>query len=158
MSVLHAVFPPGFFSSEPVQAPAVVGTVVALVCAPVGVFTVVRGQSFAGHAFADITATGGSAAFLLGVSPLVGFVVFALAGGGAIELLGAERQRSRDLATGVLLGAGLGLSALLLYLSTSTQSTTGAAVTVLFGSIFAVSSSVLPLVIGFGAVALVLIG
>jgi zinc/manganese transport system permease protein len=118
---------------------------------------VVRGQSFAGHAFADITATGGSAAFLLGVSPLVGFAAFALAGGGAIELLGAERQPGRDLATGVLLGAGLGLSALLLYLSTTSQSTTGAAVTVLFGSIFAVSSSVLPLVIGFGALALSLI-
>ena len=158
MSVLHAVFPPGIFSSGPVQAAAVVGAVVALVCAPVGVFTVIRGQSFAGHAFADITATGGSAAFLLGVSPLVGFVVFALAGGGAIELLGAERQRGRDLATGVLLGAGLGLSALLLYLSTTNETTTGAAVTVLFGSIFAVSSSVLPLVIGFGALALGLIG
>ena len=158
MSVLHAVFPPGIFSSGPVQAAAVVGAVVALVCAPVGVFTVVRGQSFAGHAFADITATGGSAAFLLGVNPLVGFVAFALAGGGAIELLGAERQRGRDLATGVLLGAGLGISALLLYLSTTTQSTTGAAVTVLFGSIFAVSTSVLPLVIAFGALALGLIG
>jgi zinc/manganese transport system permease protein len=85
MSIFHAVFPPGIFSSGPVQAAALVGAVVALVCAPVGVFTVVRGQSFAGHAFADITATGGSAAFLLGVSPLVGFVAFALAGGGAIE-------------------------------------------------------------------------
>ena len=65
-------------------------------CAPVGVFTVVRGQSFAGHAFADVTATGGSAAFLLGVSPLLGFVVMALAGAGATELLGAERQRGRE--------------------------------------------------------------
>jgi zinc/manganese transport system permease protein len=157
MSIVHAIFPPGIFSSGPVQAAAVVGAVVALVCAPVGVFTVVRGQSFAGHAFADITATGGAAAFLLGVSPLVGFVAFALAGGGAIELLGAERQRGRDLATGILLGGGLGLSALLLYLSTTTETTTGAAVTVLFGSIFAVSSSVLPFVIGFGALALGLI-
>ncbi len=158
MSILHAIFQPGLFSNSSVQDAAVVGAVVALVCAPVGVFTVVRGQSFAGHAFADVTATGGSAAFLLGVSPLFGFVVMALAGAGATELLGAERQRGRDLATGVVLGAGLGLSALLLYLTTTTQSTTGAAVTVLFGSIFAVSSSTLPMVIGFGATALFLVG
>ena len=62
---------------------------------PSGGLTVVRGQSFAGHAFADITANGGSAAFLLGVSPLFGFVVMALAGASATELLGAERQRGR---------------------------------------------------------------
>ena len=158
MSVLHAVFPPGIFSSGPVQAAAVVGTVVAIVCAPVGVFTVIRGQSFAGHAFADITATGGSAAFLLGVSPLVGFVALGLAGAGAMELLGADRRRGRDLATGIVLGAGLGVSALLLYLSTTTETTTGAAVTVLFGSIFAVSTASLPLVIGFGVLALLLVG
>jgi zinc/manganese transport system permease protein len=82
----------------------------------------------------------------------------ALAGASATELLGTERQRGRDLATGVVLGAGLGLSALLLYLTTTTQSTTGAAVTVLFGSIFAVSTSTLPLVIGFGVSALFLVG
>ncbi len=158
MSVLHAVFPPGIFSSGPVQAAAVVGSVVAIVCAPVGVFTVIRGQSFAGHAFADITATGGSAAFLLGVSPLVGFVALGLAGAGAMELLGADRRRGRDLATGIVLGAGLGVSALLLYLSTTTETTTGAAVTVLFGSIFAVSTASLPLVIGFGVLALLLVG
>jgi zinc/manganese transport system permease protein len=158
MSILHAVFPPGFFSSGPVQAAAVVGAVVALVCAPVGVFTVIRGQSFAGHAFADITSTGGSAAFVLGVSPLVGFVAFGVAGAGAMELLGTKRRSGRDLATGIVLGAALGLSALFLYLSTTTETTTGAAVTVLFGSIFAVSSASLPLVIVFGALALMLVG
>ena len=140
MSILHAVFPPGFFSSGPVQSAAVVGAVVALVCAPIGVFTVIRGQSFAGHAFADITSTGGSAAVVLGVSPLVGFVAFGVAGAGAMELLGTNRRSGRDLATGIVLGAALGLSALFLYLSTTTETTTGAAVTVLFGSIFAVSA------------------
>ena len=158
MGILHAVFPSGFFSSGPVQAAAIVGAVVALVCAPVGVFTVIRGQSFAGHAFADITATGGSAAVVLGVSPLVGFVAMGLGGAGAMELLGTNRRQGRDLATGIVLGAALGLSALFLYVSTTSQTTTGAAVTVLFGSIFAVSTASLPLVIGLGALALCLVG
>jgi zinc/manganese transport system permease protein len=158
VSVLHSIFQPGLFSNPSVQTAAVLGAVVALVCAPVGVFTVIRGQSFAGHAFSDITATGGSAAFLLGVNPLIGFALFGLVGGSAVEILGAERRRDRDLVTGVILGTGLGVSALLLYLSTTSESTTGTAVTVMFGSIFAVSASTLPLVGGVGVVGLGLIG
>jgi zinc/manganese transport system permease protein len=74
-----------------------------------------------------------------------------------MELAGSQRRQGRDLSTGIVLGAALGLSALFLYLSTTSQSTTGAAVTVLFGSIFAVSRSVVPLVGGVGAVALLMV-
>ena len=56
-----------------------------LLCvSPVGVFTVIRGQSFAGHAFADITSTGGSASVVVGVNPLVGFAAMGLLGAGAL--------------------------------------------------------------------------
>jgi zinc/manganese transport system permease protein len=75
-----------------------------------------------------------------------------------MELLGTNRRQGRDLATGIVLGAALGLSALFLYMSTTSETTTGAAVTVLFGSIFAVSTASLPLVIGLGALALSLVG
>jgi zinc/manganese transport system permease protein len=158
MSVWHAIFQPGFFGNSAVQTAAVVGFVVACVCAPVGVFTVIRGQSFAGHAFADITSTGGSASVVVGVNPLVGFAAMGLLGAGAMELTGAQRHRGRDLATGIVLGAALGLSALFLYLSVTSGSTTGTVVTVMFGSIFAVSAGTVPLVVGVGAVALVLTG
>jgi zinc/manganese transport system permease protein len=158
MSVWHAIFQPGFFGNSAVQTAAVVGLVVSCVCAPVGVFTVIRGQSFAGHAFADITSTGGSASVVVGVNPLVGFAAMGLLGAGALELTGAQHHRGRDLATGIVLGAALGLSALFLYLSVTGGSTTGAVVTVMFGSIFAVSAGTVPLVVGVGAVALVLIG
>lgn len=158
MTVLHAIFQPGLFANSSVQTAAVVAVVVACVCAPVGVFTVIRGQSFAGHAFADITSTGGSAAVVTGINPLLGFAAMGLLGGGAMELLGTARRRGRDLVTGVVLGAFLGLSALFLYLSVTSASTSGAVVTVLFGSIFAVSSGTLPLAIGLGIFALALVG
>ena len=45
---MHYVFEPGFFSSDPVHIAVVVGAVSALVSGIVGVFTVMRGQSFAG--------------------------------------------------------------------------------------------------------------
>jgi len=56
-----------------------------------------------------------------------------------------------------VLGAGLGLAALFLYLAATHQSTTGAAVTVLFGSLFSVAGSTSPLAIAIAAVVLVLL-
>ena len=65
MSLLSLLFEPGFFASEPVRTAAAVGGAAAVVSGAVGVFTVSRGQSFAGHALADISSAGGAAAFLL---------------------------------------------------------------------------------------------
>ncbi len=62
------LFEPGFFSSAPVHVALIVGAITAVVSGIVGVFTVIRGQSFAGHALSDIGTAGGSAAFLVGAS------------------------------------------------------------------------------------------
>jgi zinc/manganese transport system permease protein len=152
-----ALFAPGFFSSSPVQIAAAIGAIVAVVSGAVGTFTVIRGQSFAGESLADVTTTGGSAAYLAGVASLWGFVAVALVAAGAMELSGVQRPRGRDLATGIVLGAGLGLAALFLYLDTVQSDTTGATFTILFGSIFTVASTTLAPVLAAGAVTLVLV-
>lgn len=157
MSVLSALVAPGFLSNGPVHVALWLGGAVAVVSAPVGVVTVLRRQSFAGHALGDLGPAGGAAAFLLGMSPLWGFLGVSLLGAGAIEAAGARRDRGRDVATGVVFGAALGLSALLLYLDSTTTSTTGATMTVLFGSLFVVSPSTVPAVLVLGAVALTLL-
>ncbi len=146
------VFAPGFFSSEAVQIAVGIGALVAIVTSIVGVFTVMRGQSFAGEALGDIGTTGGSGAYLVGVGPLWGFVVGNVIAAGAMELIGIQRPRGRDLATGIVLGASIGLAALFLYLTTTSQSTTGAAVTILFGSVFAITSSTIPLILLLSAI------
>src|SRR5258708_27148339 len=74
-----AVFEPGFCASPQVHIAAVLGGVVAIVSAVTGVFTVMRGQSFGGHALSDVSAAGGSAALLIGLSPVAGFVGLGLA-------------------------------------------------------------------------------
>lgn len=130
-----------FFGSEPVQTALIVGTCAALVSALIGMFTVLRGNAFAGHALADVSSAGGAASLLLGVSPLLGFLGMAWIAAFGMEFLGVRKVRERDLATGIVLGAGLGLSALLLYLDVTTTSTTGAAVSVMFGSMFAIPRS-----------------
>jgi zinc/manganese transport system permease protein len=141
-----AVFASGFFASEAVQIAVGVSALVAVVTGAVGVFTVMRGQSFAGEAFGDIGTTGGAGAYLVGVGPLWGFVVGNVVAASAMELIGIQRPRGRDLATGIVLGAAIGLAALFLYLDTTVHDTTGATVTILFGSVFAIPSSTLPLI------------
>jgi len=131
--VLSAVFEPGFFSSPQVHIAVAVGAAV------VGVFTVIRGQSFAGHALGDVSAAGGSGALLIGLTPVAGFVGLGIAGAGTMDLIGVQRLRGRDLATGVVLGAAIGLTALFLYLGSTTGVAAGATQQILFGSIFVTS-------------------
>ncbi|WP_298281716.1 metal ABC transporter permease [Acidocella sp.] len=130
----------GFFDAGSVRLALAVSAAAACVCAPVGVLAVLRGQSFASHALADIAAAGGAAALLLGVSPGVGFLALSLAGAFALAAL---EGRGRGLATGIVLGGGLGLTALLLFLDQTRAHIGGAAGGVMFGSLFALAPSAL---------------
>jgi len=149
--LLSAVFAPGFFASDPVRTAMLIGGGAAIVSAIAGVFTIIRGQSFAGHALADVSSAGGAASFLLGVNPMFGFLGMAVLAAGVMELIGINRARERDLVTGIVLGAGLGLTALLLYFDVTTHSTTGAAISVMFGSMFALPASLVAPALAVGA-------
>jgi zinc/manganese transport system permease protein len=104
-----------------------------------------------------VSAAGGSAAFLVAVNPVAGFVGFGVLGGVVMDLIGVRRVRGRDLATGTVLGAALGLAALFLHLSTTSTATTGGAQQILFGSIFSISSGTAPVAAGLAAVSLALL-
>lgn len=138
---MHWLIEPGLWSNAAVRTGGGVGAVVAAVSALVGLFTVMRSQSFAGHALADVATAGGAGAGVFAFSPLAGFVVGSLVGAGAMEAIGVERVRQRDVATGVVLGAATGLSALFLYLITLDSASTGSTQTILFGSLFLVSNT-----------------
>ena len=148
------VIEPGFFGSGPVHIALAVGTVVAVTSAVTGVFTVTRGQSFAGHSLADIATTGGSGAFLVGLNQFWGYLAFGAGAAAFMEMIGIQRRRGRDVATGVVLGAALGLAALFLYLGTQYSATTGASFTILFGSIFVITPSTVPALIVSAVLAL----
>lgn len=157
MSAGFFVFAPGFWGNEAVHVALAVGTAVAIVAGVVGVFTVMRGQSFAGESLGDIGTTGGSAAALVGAGPLAGFVAVDVLAAAAMELVGVQRVRGRDLATGIVLGAAIGLAALFLYLDSTQGSGNGSTVTILFGSIFAISSATIPAVMALAALAVAMI-
>jgi zinc/manganese transport system permease protein len=153
--LLRYIFEPGFFGSGPVHTALLAGTVIAITSAVVGVFTVTRGQSFAGHSLGDIATTGGSGAFLIGINQFWGYLAFGAGAAAFMEMIGVQRRRGRDVATGVVLGAALGLAALFLYLGTQYSSTTGASFTILFGSMFALTPSTIPALIVSALLALV---
>jgi zinc/manganese transport system permease protein len=154
---MHYLFEPGLFASGPVRTALLVGAIVAVTSGVIGVFTVIRGQSFAGHALADVATTGGSGAFLIGLNQFWGFLAAGIAAAALMEGIGVQRRRGRDVATGVVLGAALGAAALFLYLGTLHTSTTGASFTVLFGSIFVISPDTVPALIASGVIALVVV-
>jgi zinc/manganese transport system permease protein len=156
-ALAHVLFAPGFFTSPPVRLALLAGGVAAFVSGAVGAFAVLRGQSYAGHALADISVTGGSGSYLIGISPLLGFAGTGVLAAGVMDMIGIRRPRGRDLATGIVRGAGLGLAALFLFWDTTHTNTTGVAVSILFGSMFTLSSSVVPLVVIFSVLALAIV-
>jgi zinc/manganese transport system permease protein len=151
---VHYLIEPGLLASVPVRTALLVGAVVAVTSGVIGVFTVIRGQSFAGHSLADVATTGGAGAFLAGLNQFWGFLAAGAAAALLMESIGVQRRRGRDVATGVVLGGALGLAALFLYLGTIRTAATGASFTILFGSIFVVSPDTVPALIAAGAIAL----
>lgn len=157
LSSFAAILGSEFLTNVPVRTAIVVGGGAALVSAVIGVFTVIRGQSFSGHVLADVSSAGGAASFLLGINPLLGFLGMAVLAAVGMEVVQIRRVRERDLVAGVVLGAGLGLTALLLYLDVTTHSTTGAAITIMFGSMFAMPASIIWPALWVGAISLGLV-
>lgn len=127
-----------FLQSGPVQTAMALSAAAALLCSALGLLTLMRGQAFAGHALADVSSAGGAASLLFGISPLLGFLLFGLAGVGTLEVLQSRQASARDEAAGILLGAGLGITALLLHFCLTHHGANGAAQTVMFGAMFAI--------------------
>jgi zinc/manganese transport system permease protein len=124
--------------------------VVAVVAGTVGYFLVLRGQTFAGHALSHIGFAGATGAALIGVSPLAGLIVFVVAAGAGIGLLG-ERVSGRDVTIGIVLSVSLGFG--LLFLSLTTGHAT-AATTLLFGNVLAVTPAMLTALAALGIITL----
>lgn len=128
-----------FLQNIPVQTSLALSAAAVLLCSTIGLFTLMRRQAFAGHTLADVSSAGGAGSLLFGISPLLGFLLFGLAGAGTLEIIQSRHSAARDEAAGLLLGAGMGVTALLLHFCLTHHGTSGAAQTVMFGDMFAVS-------------------
>lgn len=126
------------FQHEFVQNAFLAAPIIAVVTAIMGYFVVLRAQSFAGEALADIGFAGATGAAVFGISSLVGMFIMTLLAALGMGALG-ERIRGRDVEIGMVLSFALGLGVLFLsiYSQIGANATTGAAV--LFGSILSVT-------------------
>ncbi len=146
------LLPVGFLDSAPVQHALVIGGFAAVVAALVGVPTLLRGQAFVTDALAHVSSAGGALAPLIGINALGGFVLMSLAAALGLEAAPPRQRAERDLQTGAVFGAGLGVAALFLYLDVTLPGGSGNAVGVLFGSVFLLGASdILPAALAGGA-------
>lgn len=114
----------------------IAASLVAAAAGIVGFFVVLRGASFAAHALPLGAFPGAAAASLLGVSPLLGLLVFSGLGVAGISQL--SRHGRRDFATALSLVMLLGLGAL--FLSRTTRYFQ-AVYALLFGEVLGVGSA-----------------
>src|SRR5215469_3716575 len=117
------------------------GTLVAVVAGIVGYFMVLRSQSFAGHALANVGFAGATGAILIGIPPAAGLFVAGVLAAAGIQVLhlGERRSRQTDIAVGAILTASLGLGFLFLYLSSTEYAAN--VYNVLFGNVLGISTN-----------------
>ncbi len=126
------------FQHEFVQNAFLIAPIVAIATAMMGYFVVLRAQSFAGEALADIGFAGATGAAVFGIHSLVGMFLMALLAALGMGALG-ERIRGRDIEIGMVLSFALGLGVLFLSIYTQHGSNATTGVNVLFGSILSVT-------------------
>ena len=121
----------------------IVATMVAAVAGFVGFFVVIRRSSFAAHALPFAAFPGAAAATLLGVSELLGLVVFA--GLGVVGISQLARTDRQEVATALCLVAMLALGTLFLSMTRQYSQDVYA---LLFGEVLGISASqILPIAI-----------
>ncbi|HET8845602.1 MAG TPA: metal ABC transporter permease [Ktedonobacteraceae bacterium] len=145
------------FSYEFVQNAYLTGTIVALISAVMGYFVVLRAQTFASEALADIGFAGAAGAAILGVGSLIGMFFLTILAALGMGALG-DRLRGRDVEIGMVLSFALGLGVLFLTLYTQSGSHATQGVNVLFGSILSVTRGDLFITFFSSIAALLLIG
>jgi zinc/manganese transport system permease protein len=113
------------------------GTIIAIVAGLIGYFVVLRRSAFATHALGHTGFSGAAAAVLIGAQPVYGLLIFTMATGSGMAVLG-NRASSRDVETGTVLAfaLALGLLFLSLYQGYATE-----AYSILFGEVLGISTS-----------------
>ncbi|MFD5226271.1 zinc ABC transporter permease AztB [Microbacterium sp. NPDC058342] len=148
MPLLLEPFAAGF-----VQRGLVVGVLVALVCAVVGTWVVLRGMAFLGEALAHGMLPGVAAATLLGAPAIIGAAVSASAMAAGVAALQRRGRLSADTSIGLLFVASLATGVIIISASRSFATD---ATAILFGDILAAAPADILLLSIVAALTLVL--
>lgn len=119
------------------QRALLAGVLVAVVCAVIGTFVVLRGLAFIGDALAHGVLPGVAGAVLLGAPGMIGAIVGALVMIFGVGVVTRHSRLSSDTAIGLLF---VGMLALGVVIVSRSQSFTGDLVGILFGEILGISA------------------
>ncbi|WP_208029092.1 metal ABC transporter permease [Rhabdothermincola sediminis] len=125
-----------FTSNEFMQRALLAGVLVAVACAVVGTFVVLRGLAFIGDALAHGVLPGVAAALLLGWPGLIGALAGAIAMIAGVSVVTRHSRLSSDTAIGLLF---VGMLALGVVMVSHSRTFTGDIVNILFGEVFGVA-------------------
>jgi len=128
---------------------------VGAICSLIGVFVVLRGLAFVGAGTAHAAFAGVALAYLLGLPPLPLAIVFGLA---TVWITGLMEERGRmklDVSIGILYTATMALAILFIGLMKTYNAEVYG---YLFGSVLSVTPEELPIIVGLGALVVVVIG
>jgi zinc/manganese transport system permease protein len=113
------------------------GTIIGILAGIIGYFVVLRRSAFASHALGHTGFSGAAAAVLVGAQPVYGLLIFTIAAGGGMAVLG-KRVSNRDVEIGTVLAFAFGLGLLFLSLYNGYAQE---AYSILFGEVLGISSS-----------------
>jgi zinc transport system permease protein len=130
------------------------GLLVALICAILGVFIVLRGLSLLGDGLGHVSFGGVALGLLYGYNPIIMALAFSIGGALVIHLLRASRIVRGDTAIGILFTAGLSFGIMIV----SHNNLNANVSTYLFGTILGANAGELNIVFAVGAGLLVLLG
>jgi manganese/iron transport system permease protein len=136
-----------------VQRALLAAVLVALVCASVGVFVVLRGLAFLGDAIAHAAFPGVVIAFLMKINIVIGGSIAAVASALAIGAVARRSGLKEDTAIGVVFS---GMFAIGIVLFSSIRTYTGDLLGILFGDVLGVAAD--QLVLAAITAAIVLVG
>ena len=113
------------------------GTIIGILAGIIGYLVVLRRSAFASHALGHTGFSGAAAAVLVGVAPVYGLLIFTMATGSGMALLG-NRASTRDVEIGTVLAFALGLGLLFLSLYNGYAQE---AYSILFGEVLGISAT-----------------
>jgi ABC-type Mn2+/Zn2+ transport system permease subunit len=148
---LEAIIDP-FLANAFMLRALVAGVLVAIACAVIGTFVVLRGLAFIGDALAHGVLPGIAAAILLGLPSMLGAAVGAVIMIGGVTLITSRSRLSSDTAIGLLFVAMLALGVVIV---SATGAFQGDLLAILFGQILGTSTDQLLLMAGATAVVVV---
>ncbi len=137
------------------QRALLVGALIGVVCAVIGVYVVLRSMSFIGAGIAHASFGGVALGFLVGINPVISAVSFCLAVAWGIAWVSRSGRMKEDTAVGIFFASTMALGILAIGLM---QGYNIDLFSYLFGSILAITREDVWLTVGLSALVLTLVG